>query len=131
MVRSPDLAPRWARHLPWIDGGSGLLAGALVLAAHAPLARLHHLPPTILLLIGLANVSYGLVALGLARQRVRAPALLTTLIGANLGWTVVCIGLIAGYAGVASPWAIAHQARHVDDEAVLDVALQAAVRRPR
>jgi len=83
--------PRWARHLPWIDGLAALSAGCAVLAARGWLADLYGVSSRLLATIAVINLAYS--ALGLALGFARRAWLLALLIAANLTWMVVCVVL--------------------------------------
>lgn len=98
---------RVLRHLPWIDGLSGLVVGTVLLLAHRPLAGLFALPVPTVLGMAAANLLYATLGLSLGRMRPRSPRLLSGLVLANAAWAVVCVGLVVTYAGRASGFGLA------------------------
>jgi hypothetical protein len=96
------------RHLPWLDGGAGLVVGVVVLLAQRPLTGLYSLPHETVLAIGVANVLYSSLGLSLGPMRPRRAWVLTTLVVANVGWAVVCLVLAVAYAHQVSAFGLAH-----------------------
>lgn len=88
-----------------IDCIAGLVAGTLMLSLRTWLAALFALPAELLLIIGLANLAYGAVALSLAwRSRGGRVPWLRAMAAANLAWATLCVVLAVQFAGVASPF---------------------------
>ncbi len=94
--------------LLWIDGGGGLVAGAIVVPAHQVLAGWYGLPASLVLVIGLANLVYGGAASLLASRRRRPLALIGALALANGAWAIVCATLAARYAASAGVLGLVH-----------------------
>ncbi len=98
---------RVLRSLLWIDCTAGLLNGAVTLAFAGWLSRLYALPLELLIVMGIANRSYGSFSLSLARRGIRPRALITLLVAANTVWAGLC-GLTAIiFASQASTFGVA------------------------
>ena len=78
----------------WLDCVGGLLVGVLVLCFHSWLSRLEGLPESMVVVMGLANLVYGLFSLFVTTRPVRPARLIQTLAVANLFWLVVCVGVV-------------------------------------
>lgn len=87
-------APRWAKHLPWIDGCAALSAGVLVLVLREVFVHTHGLTRGLLTVIGAVNLAYAIPGLTLGSLEKRPSWLLWLLVGANLAWAVVCVVLV-------------------------------------
>lgn len=92
-----------ARQLIRVDWIAGTVAGVLVLALHGWLTELYQLPGELLLVIGLANLSYASLSFTLA-QRTRGDRVpfLRVVAVANVLWAVGCIVMALVWAGRAS-----------------------------
>lgn len=91
------------RTILWIDavaGGSTALVGLLF---YNPLTTLLGLPQRLILTIALITLLYAGAALTLVIQSRLPVALLRVLINANWFWTLISVGLLAGYAQTATP----------------------------
>ena len=85
-----------------VDSIGGIAVGLLVFLLHDVLVWLYDLPLTTVLLLGAANLGYGLFSGSLAlfaRMRDAAPPrpLLLLLVTANCLWPLVCVGLIVSH----------------------------------
>lgn len=94
--------------LLWIDCTGGLVVGVLVLALSSWLSTLFAMPVRFVVVLGAANLGYGLYSLQLARRTVRPRALLRLLVGANLAWAVFCVLASVRLASQASYLGLAH-----------------------
>lgn len=72
------------------------------------LVRWYQLPRDLLLLIGAANVLYGLYSLSLVVRASRPRSLLMLLVAANSIWAVACVRWATIYAREASVLGLAH-----------------------
>ena len=112
-----------ARRLLWVDCVGAGLAGATVIALSDGLSDLEGLPRGVLLFTGAMNLLYGSYSLSLAVRAERPLGLLKLLVGANLAWAVVCLGLAAAFSETATPFAYVHlvgEAVYVGGLAVLE-----------
>jgi len=106
-MASSDLRePRWARHLPWIDGLAALTAGCLELALRRPIGELYGVSLRFVTTIAFCNVGYSLV--GLTLGFARRAWLLALLVAANLAWAVVCVLLAVRAPAGATLFAYTH-----------------------
>jgi len=96
------------RHLPWIDAGSALTAGVVVLLLRHLLADWYGLPVAFLTVMGAVNLAYAAPGLILGWLRPRPAGLLSVLIAANLAWGVVCAILAAVLLERATVFGLAH-----------------------
>jgi hypothetical protein len=96
------------RNLLWVDCIAGALAGVLVLLFSGWLSSLHALPRELLLLNGAVNLLYASYSFSLAARARRPRSLIKVLVFANLSWAVVCLCLVAGFAGSATVFGIGH-----------------------
>lgn len=103
---------RRARTILWVDGGAGASVGVVVLGLRVWLAAFWALPPSLVLLVGTANLAYGCysgtlavrASLGLPPSR-RA---VESLIVANAAWVPISLGLLVMTWDFASAWGVAH-----------------------
>ncbi len=96
------------RKLLWVDCGAALLASLAVLSLSGWLARLYALPRGLLVAMGVANLAYGAFSFSLARRAHRPPSLIVLLVMANATWAVLCGIAAVRLAGVASAFGLAH-----------------------
>jgi len=93
-----DLMDGRARATLWIDSGAACVVGATFLLFREPLAALLGFPSALVLLIGVANLTYasysGSLALLAARGSTLPRRAVDLLIGANLTWVAVCLALL-------------------------------------
>lgn len=103
---------RRARAILWLDGGPAAVAGALVLALHDPLARLHAFSTELVLFVGAVNLAYacysGSLAVLASRGRTPSRRAIDILVVANAAWVVVCAAILTATAGSASVFGVAH-----------------------
>jgi hypothetical protein len=90
------------RHLLWIDGTAGLLAGISLLLTVDWLEEWYNIPRGTLVFIGLANLTYGTYSLSIARLKKRPGILIVMLVIANLAWAVNCLRLAIIFGDTAS-----------------------------
>lgn len=80
----------------------------MVLSLRTWLADLYALPPSLLLLIGTANLTYACVSLTLAMfSRADRVPFLRVLAAANIAWAICCSALAVAWFGQASPFGMA------------------------
>ncbi len=84
--------------------------GVFFLALHRVLAGLYGLPASLLLAMGLANLSYAAYSLSLASRPRRSLVWIQILVLANAAWATVCLILFGMQAGSAGPLGLAHLA---------------------
>lgn len=100
-----------ARRILWVDGGAGLLVGVVVLALHAPLARLYGFPVPFVLFMAAANLAYasysGTLAVRASRGAPPSRRAVDVLVAANLAWTVACVVLLAVLSSTATAFGVA------------------------
>ncbi|MEZ4702496.1 MAG: hypothetical protein R2834_19340 [Rhodothermales bacterium] len=99
---------RFIPNLLWFDCSAGALVGVLVLIFSGWLSRLEGLPEGVLLFTGAANLVYAAYSFSLAVRPERPMRLIKVLAIANMAWAPVCIGLIAAFAGAATPFGFVH-----------------------
>lgn len=99
---------RLLRELLWVDCAAALVAGLAVLSLSGWLARLYGLPRGLLVAMGMANLAYGAFSFSLARRAHRPPSLIVVLVLANATWAVLCGIAAVRLAGVASAFGLAH-----------------------
>lgn len=97
-----------SRRILWVDCTAALLAGVVVVALSGWLSRLHSLPQTLLLFIGMVNLLYAAFTLTLALQARRPMVLIRLLVFANATWGIACLGIAAYFWTQASIFGIAH-----------------------
>ena len=95
------------KRILWIDCIAGATAGLVVLLARDWLSGFYDLPREMLLIIGAANVLYAMYSFSLAARKRRHPFQIIFLIGANVGWVVLCLRWTAVFSRIASPWGLA------------------------
>lgn len=105
---SMNTHPKMIAKLLWIDGLGGAVAGAVVLLVGSWLSAWYQLPRDLLILMGVANLGYGMYSLSLARRSIRPKNLILLLIVANFFWAVVCVRLAVAFAQTASWLGLAH-----------------------
>lgn len=79
------------RNLLWVDSLAGLVVGVLMLSLSNWLAGWYQLPRDLLILMGIANMAYGMFSFSLAVRTQRPKSLILLLIIANSVWAVLCI----------------------------------------
>ena len=79
------------RRLLWIDGLGGAVVGVAMFALLGLLSDWYRLPRSLLIGMGVANLTYASYSLTLARRSQRPPALIRLLVVANLIWGVACL----------------------------------------
>ncbi|MEM9585663.1 MAG: hypothetical protein AAGA03_00155 [Planctomycetota bacterium] len=94
--------------LLWIDCTGGIVVGGIFLAANSWLAVWLGLPQLQVLILGLANLSYGSCSLALAIRKRRPLELIRLLAVANVGWALICYGLVAWYWTQLSVFGVLH-----------------------
>lgn len=90
----------------WIDGVAGGSTALVGLLFCSPLATLLGLPQSLILIIAFVTLLYAGVALTLVIRSRLSVALLRMLINANWFWTLISVGLLAGYSRTATPLGI-------------------------
>ena len=100
--------PVRAVRLLWIDSGAALTAGMLVLALSAWLGDLYDLPRPLLLMMGVANLAYGMYSGMLALRERRPYGLLVLLVAANATWAALCALAAVSLADTISVFGLAH-----------------------
>jgi hypothetical protein len=90
------------RHLLWIDGTAGLLAGISLFLTLDWLEELYNIPRGTLVFIGLANLTYATYSLSIARLKKRPGILIVILVIANLGWALNCLRMAITLGDTAS-----------------------------
>jgi hypothetical protein len=68
-----------------------MAVGVRVLSLSPWLSTWYAIPQRLLVLMGVANLTYGAFSFSLARRRVRPRGLLVTLVVANAAWGVLCL----------------------------------------
>lgn len=76
-----------------LDAGISGATGALQLGLSAALSGLLQLPPALLMESGLVMVVYAALLMLLVRASTVASALVGAVVAANVGWTLVCVGM--------------------------------------
>jgi hypothetical protein len=105
IAESPGVASSrsWIGRLLWIDGLAGLSAGVAVVVLWRWVVALYGLPPEIVTMIALANLTYGTYGVTLASWRHRRVGAVAALAVANAAWAVFCVVLAVGIADRATP----------------------------
>ena len=75
----------------WIDCLGGLAGGVLVILFSGWISRLEGLPHSIVLFMGIANLSYGSYSLFVATRLTRGIRLVGSLAMANMAWMPICL----------------------------------------
>ena len=96
------------RRILWIDGPAGLTVGIITLLLHAQLTQWYELPHNLLMVIGAANLIYGLYSTPLAMRAIRPKILISLLAVANMTWAAACVVLTAVYWESASFFGLGH-----------------------
>lgn len=99
---------RVLRHLLWIDSGAALTAGIVVVGLSGWLSAIYELPRSLLVMIGVANLAYGMYSGLLARQERRPYRLLVLLVVFNATWAALCGFAAVTFADTASVFGLAH-----------------------
>ena len=81
----------------WLDCLGGIVVGIVVLAICQRLSNWEGLPLTIIVALGLVNLSYGTYSLYVTTRRPRPMNLVKILAVANMAWLVVCIAIASTY----------------------------------
>jgi hypothetical protein len=92
----------FSRHLLWIDGTAGLLAGVSLFLTLDWFEELYNIPRGTLVFIGLANLTYATYSLSIARLKKRPGILIVILVIANLGWALNCLRMAITLGDTAS-----------------------------
>ncbi len=95
-------------NLLWIDCTAAALAGVGVIVLSGWLSRIEGLPQGVLLFTGIVNLLYASYSFSLARRPNRSLRAVKFLVFANLAWVPVCLGLVAYFSSVATPFAFVH-----------------------
>ena len=82
------------RRLLWVDCVAGLVVGLMVVLLNDRLSVWYNLPQALVFALGIINLAYGTYSLSLVLRKKRPLKLLRFLVGGNLLWTAVCIGLV-------------------------------------
>ena len=96
------------RNLLWVDSMGGLAVGVAMFALAGPLSGLYGIGEGFLLLMGGANLAYGLYSLTLASRRRRPRVALYLLVAANVFWGALCLRWAAVTWGDATWLGTAH-----------------------
>ncbi len=99
---------KWSRRLLWIDSFGGMTAGILVLLVGKWLSDWYNLPRWMLLIMGLANLAYGLYSLQLAMRKRRPLGMIYLLVVGNSVWTCICLYWALMHFETASIWGLGH-----------------------
>lgn len=91
------------RRLLWVDCVAGLVVGLMVVLLNDRLSVWYNLPQVLVFALGIINLAYGTYSLFLVLRKKRPLKLLRFLVGGNLLWTAVCIGLVLAFLDTASP----------------------------
>lgn len=86
------------RNILWVDGLAGLCVGFFILLLQNWLHAWYGLPHPVVVVIGIANLAYGLYSTVLARREERPYKCILLLIFANSAWVFVCIAILVNYA---------------------------------
>jgi len=79
-----------------------------MLALHGWLSGIYAMPPSLLIAMAMANLTYGLFSFSLAIRRVRPRALIVLLAVANATWAIACGVAALVLASTASMFGLAH-----------------------
>lgn len=103
-----------AKSILAVDGCGGLLVGAAVLLLPDLFHALYEIPRTLLVVMGAANLTYGVYSSTLAASAFKRETVprrwVTLLCVANLSWTAVCAVLLVYLAGTITALGAAHLA---------------------
>ena len=95
------------RRLLWVDCVGGLAVGLIIVLLNDALSALYGLPRALVLSIGVTNLVYGSYSLALAVRKKRQLHLIRLLVGANLLWSLVCVGIVVAFFDNANPIGLA------------------------
>ncbi len=95
----------WVLLLDWTGAA---LVGVATIALHDWLSARGGLPESVLIGVGLANLTYGAFSLFLWRHPARSIALIKVLVVANLAWSAVCLYLLSVHWRIVTPIAVLH-----------------------
>lgn len=102
---------RLLRRLLTVDSAAGLAAGAAMLGFAGTLAGWYAVPPSLVVTVGVVNLTYGSASglLAVAAHRGLGPTRrnVRVLATANLSWAAVCGLLALAYSGSASALGLA------------------------
>jgi hypothetical protein len=98
----------WLRRVFWIDGLSALGAGIFVLSLRRFLSDAYALPSGLVAIVGVVNVVYSVLGLGLAVAKRRPLACVIALAGANYFWGGACVIIALSFAREARPLGLVH-----------------------
>lgn len=96
------------RKLLWVDCVAGAVVGVGMLALAGWLSDWYRLPYNLLIVMGLANLAYASYSFSLARRSKRPRALIVLLAFANMTWGLVCLGLAVYFFQTAGFFGLCH-----------------------
>jgi len=96
------------RDLLWIDSRAGLAVGFGMFVLSGWLSSWFGLPRELLLIMGAANLAYGLYSGWLFTRTLRPPGAITALVVANGIWAMSCLTAAYHFAPGASVFGLAH-----------------------
>ena len=97
-----------ADRILWIDWIGAAVVGVATISLRDWLSEVGGLPRDVLLTVGLANLAYAAFSLSLSLRPTRSMRLIGILVGANLAWSVVCLGLLLGHWSTVNALAVLH-----------------------
>ena len=100
--------PLAKRNILWLDCLGGLSVGAILLVLQQQIARWDGLPSHLVLVLAVANLTYGSFSLLVTLRRQRSANLVPVLAIANMLWFFVCGAIVAYYWPDISLFGIAH-----------------------
>lgn len=96
------------KRLLWVDCLGGLFVGVVVMFFCRQLSDWEQLPPSVVLLMGAANLGYGGYSLFVTTRKPRPLALVKILAMANMAWLVVCLIIFSMYRNEISAFGTLH-----------------------
>ena len=96
------------RNILWLYCLGGLSVGAILLVLHQQIARWDGLPSHLVLVLAVANLTYGSFSLLVTLRRQRSGNLVPVLAIANMLWFFVCGAIVIYYWPDISLFGIAH-----------------------
>jgi len=91
-----------------LDWTGAAVVGVVTLSLHPWLSELGGLPPRALIAVGMVNLAYAAYSLLLWIRPMRPMYPVVVLVGANLAWSAICVGLLVACWALITPLGVLH-----------------------